>query len=332
MTVSGTTRSCSSATATIFTQSVFFTLTICGGLLLVLVLATFALASAGAARNAALVNFLVGLTVGMALGPALLPLTGHMQTPEPPRTLCFFQISIVQGGVTMCGVAAIAVVVHEGVLDRRRAGCAFWRVLCTDATMKPTDAANAEMAASPGTAFVVYVLAQAEGVFAMGDRLELERGVLLCRFVHGSPFFFKSGPMVVILGSLVIVIVASVYLAIRIRDTLRLIGLSNLSKLMNDESERGLWISLLVRVFMFELVCILGAILVYVTPLTYRLTFASEAVFRSSVDTLAGLRKDGPVHLALLIVSGTMPLFAFLIFGTVPDAIEHTFYGTMATI
>lgn len=134
----------------------------------------------------------------------------------------------------------------------------------------------------------------------MGDRLTLERGVLLCRFAHGSPFFFKKGPMVGILGSLVIVIVASVYLAIRIRDKLKLVGLCNLSELMNDESERGLWISLLLRVMLFELVCILGAILV-------------------SVDTLGHLRKDGPVHLALLLVSGTVPLFAFLIFGTVPS-------------
>lgn len=96
----------------IFTQCVFFTLTISGGLLLVLVLSTFALASAGAARNAALSNFLIGLTVGMALGPALLPLTGHAQTPEPPRSLCFLQIGVVQGGVAMCSVAAVAIVVH----------------------------------------------------------------------------------------------------------------------------------------------------------------------------------------------------------------------------
>ncbi|EJD45946.1 hypothetical protein AURDEDRAFT_184552 [Auricularia subglabra TFB-10046 SS5] len=270
----------------VFTQSVFFTLTIAGGLLLILVLATFAFASAGAARNAALVNFLIGLTIGMAFGPVLLPLTGHMQTPEPPRSLCFLQIGIVQGGLAMCGMAAIAVVVHLAVTLPGKRPPPRWLRL--------------SMSALPGTAFVVYILAQAEAAFAIGDRLTIERGVLLCRFAHGSPFFFKKGPMVGILGSLVIVILASVYLAIRIRDTLRLVGLCNLSELLNDESECGLWVSLLVRVFMFELICILGAILV-------------------SVDTLAGLRKDGPVHLALLLVSGTMPLFAFLIFGTVPS-------------
>ncbi|EJD45945.1 hypothetical protein AURDEDRAFT_184551, partial [Auricularia subglabra TFB-10046 SS5] len=260
----------------IFAQSAYYTITIAGGLLLVLVLVTFSTPAAGAARNAALFNFLLGLVIGMALGPALLPLSGHMQTPIPPRRLCLIQVGLMRGGIIMCGVAAIGLAVT--LLGRRR----------------PSRLLRISTSALPGASAIVYELIAS--LFSDGQ-LEIQRTVLLCEVLGGQPFF-ENAPMVTSNIATFIVVCASIYLVIRIRNTLRLIGFRNLGDLINEDSERGSWISLLIRVFMFAIVCVIGAVLV-------------------SVDTAGKLEKGGPAHITLLLVSGTTPLIAFLIFGTV---------------
>ncbi|EJD45943.1 hypothetical protein AURDEDRAFT_113870, partial [Auricularia subglabra TFB-10046 SS5] len=148
------------------------------------------------------------------------------------------------------------------------------------------------MAALPGAAFVIYVLAQAEEAVSLGNSLGIERGALVCRFADGSPFFFKKGPLVVLSVALTIDLAATLFLMLRIKDRLKLVSLGAWRELLRDTTEHSNWLALLIRLALFEIICI------------------------AAVIALDALAPNSTTHFLLVGFGGLVPFLVFLIFGT----------------
>lgn len=264
-------------------QGAYFTFVFAGGFVfLPLVLVTFAFSKVPG-RNAGLVNFLASLVV-FAFGIVLLPLTGQLYNPLPSRGLCFFQLGAIQGGLIATSVAAVTIVVH----------LAFNLPGREDTEPKLPRALRRMMAGLPCAAFVIYVLAQAEEAVSLGDRLGIERGALVCRFADGSPFFFKKGTLVVLSVALAIDLAATLYLFLRIKDPLKLVSVRAWREQLRDDTVHSSWLALLIRLALFEIICIAAVILV-------------------ALDALA---PNGTTHFLLVGFGGLVPFLVFLIFGT----------------
>ncbi|EJD54555.1 hypothetical protein AURDEDRAFT_179685 [Auricularia subglabra TFB-10046 SS5] len=266
-------------------QGAYFTLVISGGLVLLpLVLVTFAVSNVPA-RNAALVNFLLGMVI-YSLGNALLPLSGHLQDPVPPRGICFLQLQLMHGGPIMGSVAAVMIVVHLAV-----------HMPGSQRNARPIPKAlRMALAVIPPAVFVVYVIVDSLVSILLGDRLVFENSALSCRHSDRTPFFLKQVQLVVMLIAMVIGIIASTALVVRIKRTLKLVGLGDWRQHMRDSSERAIWLTLLVRFGLFMLFCLVGVFIQVI---------------------LFAVMPGRPVRFVVIGVSGLAPLIVFLIFGTV---------------
>ncbi|KZV83589.1 hypothetical protein EXIGLDRAFT_754309, partial [Exidia glandulosa HHB12029] len=191
-------------------QGLFFCLVVFGGLVLLpLVLLTFVFAKQGS-RNSPLINFLAGLSI-FSFGTVWLPLTGHLQTPVPPRNICLAQLGIAYPGFIIASVAAVMLVLQL--------------LLTLPGSTRPIPGAvNVAIAASPVGSAVVYTIIQTSIAAKKADMLVLTRGHLACSFDEGSPLFFRKGPLVIPAIALVIAIVVSGYMWVRMRATLKRIG------------------------------------------------------------------------------------------------------------
>lgn len=181
-------------------------------------------------------------------------------------------------------VAAVTIVVHLALTlpTRNRTAPKLTRALCRT------------MAGLPSAAFVMYVLAQAEGAASLGDSLAVDRNDLVCRFADGSPFFFKDGPLVILSVSLAIVIAATLYLFLRIKDILKLGSIRAWRELLRGSTENSNWLALLIRLGLFEIICIASVL----------------------VHALDALAPTNTTHLLLVIFGGMVPFLVSLIFGT----------------
>ncbi|KZV90195.1 hypothetical protein EXIGLDRAFT_720595 [Exidia glandulosa HHB12029] len=92
-------------------QGLFFAIVILGGLVLLPVVLLILALSKGPPPTSYMVNFLVGLFIS-SIGQTLLPLSGHLSDPAPPKGLCIAQMGLIYSGLTMGGIAAIMSVVR----------------------------------------------------------------------------------------------------------------------------------------------------------------------------------------------------------------------------
>ncbi|KZV80972.1 hypothetical protein EXIGLDRAFT_780318 [Exidia glandulosa HHB12029] len=260
-------------------QGVYFSLVVFGGLVLLpLVLLTFAFAKRGS-RNSSLINFLAGLSI-FSLGIVVLPLTGHLQTPVPPRNICLAQLGTIYPGLIITSVAAVMLVLQL--------------LLTLPGSARPLHGAvNVTIAASPVASGVGYTIIQTSVAAKKADMLVLTRGHLVCSFDVGSPFFFRKGPLVILAIAFVIAIAVSGYMWVRMRATLRRIGAWQWKAM--TQSEHGPWMSILLRMIAFEILATVAALLIIL----------SIATANPAVHTLA------------VGFGGITPLLAFLVFGTV---------------
>ncbi|KZV83830.1 hypothetical protein EXIGLDRAFT_842650 [Exidia glandulosa HHB12029] len=265
-------------------QGIFFAIVILGGLVLLPAVLLILALSKGPPPTSSMVNFLVGLSIS-SIGQTLLPFSGHLSDPAPPKGLCITQMGLFYSGLTMSGIAAIMSVVRLSLtLPGKTAGSRGQLPMIIQIVM----------AILPPTAGVAFFLVQTGVAMGSQEPHLLSRSQLVCIFDTGAPLILRKGHYFVLAIPLAVVFVMIAYLTFRVRAFLRPLRNPQWRQALKS-SEEGTWFAILARIMVFEVLSGCAAIILVLDTIP-----SSGMVF----------------HVLAEAVGGLLPIFAFLVFGT----------------
>lgn len=263
----------------------YYVLVIAGGQVLVPLLLCLFLFNKGFKRHPTLLLYLLSW-VAYSVASCLLLYAGHVNDVVPPYDLCLAQVSLINAAYWMIAFGAVALMLH---------------LRFTLPTVNPNATAYAPIrdgllvALSPVMAGVYLVL------FFVAHRVKpslvaVERGRVTCRFqsTPDARFFSKLTPVLLAL-LLTICFGMSIYM---LRKTVhKLLDIRGWKLKRSLQAPRGPWLRILTRFIVFGFYSITTMIASFIEAVT----------------------PQGPAHEFVDYYVATLPLAAFLIFGTLPD-------------